>query len=904
VILNSICLEGWRCFARNTYVGPFTDGLNIISGPNGSGKSTLIMALVRGLFDSHLVTGENVSGLRPWGRSLNPRVTLEFTHDAVHYRLHKQFLTSQSAILSRLEKGDYVPLAESRAADEQARRLLAGDAPGRGVSDQRHWGLAQILWATQGNLRIDELASGTRATLQEALGAQIAGPATDVVERRIADAYGQFFTRTGKLKGGASAPATVRLQSEIAEAEQSRKTLQRRLEEFETASRRIEDLRFTAAASRNNEMDLAEQLRQARERTQVYRDLRNEQKLRRQEVQAAETCYAALKRRINDIADRRSELGSVNQQLQRLRDDAPAQTRLVAQCRQRAQETRQAVESVRARRGEVTAARQLAAAADRLSRLRERLMILSQQIQDIELAQSELDALRTSHQGVVAPDARTLTKIKKTARTRDDARLQLDAALITVTVEPDADIPVQITAGEEPGLRTFEPGHVHLIRGAPEVAFRIEGVGNFRASGPTGSVDELREKWEKSTAAFQELISRFGTNDLDELDSLQVQAAELSRKIESAEVRMATLLGGRQFNELQAEFAQSQNARQDILAVYTEWEASPPDPEQLSLHAAEVEQHFVDAIDSAEADNDRAQETLNRTLEKQTTCDAEIKNVERKRADLQTQIDSLCDDAMDDGQRATRLTELALQHDAARGKLDILDKRFAEFGDDPEKTVTVLEGQLNAVRAERGEAEKGLNTEKGRLEQITSDAPYSALVVVEEQIDQLRDELARQQLHIDAIRLVYETVQEQKQAIMQAVAKPVRLRANQILQRIIGGRFEDICFDESLLPIGVAPRSLGVPVSLDDISGGEREQLYFAVRLALAAVAFGDERQLVVLDDVFTYTDTPRLARIASILEEAAEQFQVILLTCHPERYRGLPKATFFDMETIVATGA
>lgn len=68
---------------------------------------------------------------------------------------------------------------------------------------------------------------------------------------------------------------------------------------------------------------------------------------------------------------------------------------------------------------------------------------------------------------------------------------------------------------------------------------------------------------------------------------------------------------------------------------------------------------------------------------------------------------------------------------------------------------------------------------------------------------------------------------------------------------------------------------------------------------ALAEVAFPEGRQLVVLDDVFTYTDTSRLARIATLLDEAAERFQIVLLTCHPERYRGLPNAEFFDLEQL-----
>ena len=49
MILRSVRVEGWRCFAATVEVGPFIDGLNIIHGPNGIGKSTLMTALVRGL---------------------------------------------------------------------------------------------------------------------------------------------------------------------------------------------------------------------------------------------------------------------------------------------------------------------------------------------------------------------------------------------------------------------------------------------------------------------------------------------------------------------------------------------------------------------------------------------------------------------------------------------------------------------------------------------------------------------------------------------------------------------------------------------------------------------------------------------------------------------------------------
>jgi len=59
---------------------------------------------------------------------------------------------------------------------------------------------------------------------------------------------------------------------------------------------------------------------------------------------------------------------------------------------------------------------------------------------------------------------------------------------------------------------------------------------------------------------------------------------------------------------------------------------------------------------------------------------------------------------------------------------------------------------------------------------------------------------------------------------------------------------------------------------------------------------------MAVFDDVLTATDTGRLARVMTILEEAAEHLQILVLTCHPERYRALTEAQFFDLESLLKT--
>jgi uncharacterized protein YhaN len=132
------------------------------------------------------------------------------------------------------------------------------------------------------------------------------------------------------------------------------------------------------------------------------------------------------------------------------------------------------------------------------------------------------------------------------------------------------------------------------------------------------------------------------------------------------------------------------------------------------------------------------------------------------------------------------------------------------------------------------------------------------------------------------------------------VLGPVERRASETLRRITGPELGAIRLDESFLPNHVAPESTDATVAIDEISGGEREQVHLAVRLALADSLFDGQRQLVVLDDVLTATDSARFARVLPILEEAAERFQILILTCHPERYRGLPEARFFDLEQKV----
>ena len=153
----------------------------------------------------------------------------------------------------------------------------------------------------------------------------------------------------------------------------------------------------------------------------------------------------------------------------------------------------------------------------------------------------------------------------------------------------------------------------------------------------------------------------------------------------------------------------------------------------------------------------------------------------------------------------------------------------------------------------------------------------------------------------DSIRLLWETYAACRSEMALAVNQAVEGRATEIVSRIAGNTTGRLVLDESMAPCGFLPGDAGKAVGMEVLSGGESEQVHFAVRLALAAATGSEERQLLVLDDTLMATDGLRFPRILEILEEASENLQVLVLTCQPDRFAPLDGASRFDLEALRA---
>lgn len=900
MILRGIRVQGWKCFADPIEVGPFSEGLNILHAPNATGKSSLFEAMLRGLLDGHRVTGREVEALRPWGRGLAPTVTLTFGHGGVEYRLTKRFLDRPASELCRQEGGRFVRLAEGDAADERARELLTRNPPGRGLARAEHWGLAQVLWAPQGELALAGLSGDVIADIRASLGAQVAGAGGGPLEERIEEAYGRFFTPGGKLRTGKEAPAVLRLREALAAAAEAAREAGARYQAYQEASRRVEDLRARRAQARRDAEALTKRLAEGRARAEAYAALVAAAGQRREAVRAAEAAHAALRQRIDAIATAGKELAGTRESLGQLREARPLLAREAEARREALVAAEASLAAARRGRQEVDAADERAAQAERYARARRDAAALEGRLARLQEARQALETRRRERAALLAPDEQGLRAIRKAIKERDEAQLRLDAALIRLEIAPEAPGGLTVVAGEETGARRLEPGTVVVVKGSPEVVVELPGVARLRARGPAVEMEGMRAERIRASRCLATLTEGFGTDDLELLETLGARARRLAEGVAEAETQLVTLLGGESLEALEQERARLQAFCAGLVERYPAWGERPPEAAVLAAEAQRVRREFIARVESAEAAWKGAQQAQGAVAERRAALEAQTRQAERQGELLAARLAELTADGKPPEARAAELARIALGWEAARAGCQEAEKALAEFGADPREEVKRLERQLQGADETASRALAEESREEGRLESLSAQGPYSALGRAEEEVARLRRELAAEELRVAAVRLLRETVVGCRAAALAAVAAPVEAAASRLLERIAGGRLGRVRLGEAFEPGHVLPEPTGGAVPVESVSGGEREQVYLATRLALAEVLARDERQLLLLDDVLTATDTGRLARVMGILEEAAERLQVLILTCHPERYHGLAGARMVDLEGIV----
>jgi uncharacterized protein YhaN len=147
------------------------------------------------------------------------------------------------------------------------------------------------------------------------------------------------------------------------------------------------------------------------------------------------------------------------------------------------------------------------------------------------------------------------------------------------------------------------------------------------------------------------------------------------------------------------------------------------------------------------------------------------------------------------------------------------------------------------------------------------------------------EERRRLDREVLVLKLLLTTLRNAEHEAKERYLSPILRRVRPYLQLLFPGA--DIRIDEDLRITGVV-REAGYDEAFNHLSMGTQQQIAMVVRLAFAEmlVEWGHPAT-VILDDALVSSDRPRLQLMFGILNMAARNVQVLILTCH-EQFEGM----------------
>jgi len=891
MILHAIELTYVGRFRETVRLGPFAPGLNVLSAPNESGKSTSLRAAARALFDRHTTKSDELKSLQPAGTDLAPRIAVEFETAAGRFRIEKTFLQSPRSLLRQWQSGAWQPLAEADLADQRVQALLHSSLPGKGATKPEHWGFLGFLWARQGEPAewpgLDDEAVGQR--IRARLARVELDPVIEQLRARLATTADTLLTSGGKPKvGGPLATA----EADLAALDGSLATLRQTRADLAAAHQRHQQADADVARLEKEHAERTTATTALRDQATAAERLRHELDVRQQALAHAQEKLTALAADADALALRRAELTTAQTALTTAESSALAASKAHADLRARLDAT----QDERPRReASLTALRTRHQRLQSLLKLRQLTATVTAFEKQLAAATSfaaEIATLETRRAKLPALTPAKLRKLEDLADAVRTLRTQVQALGLTVELTPDraaiitAEPPVSglssqvsLAAGKTSRLQRPQSLDLHLagwgrvvIRSGAQDAqnaaadlTKVEAtLRDALADAEIASVEAARE----AITARKDLEAQLKTahaaltphlGDHATLDALREAAATATRR---AEAQSATL---------------APTAEEHALGL-TELESAEAAEAEALPAAEKTFRLFFKQLDQLVAEERAATQHVSAAEKLQSTHRAALRTLETQITDLTARYP----DGLDAAKKAAQLAFAQAEARVTATKAD-LPPDFEKLPERTKRSATALQQIANELTARRSERDEA----KGKLETLGGQGLYSRETELEERRAEalLRRDAARAQAW--CARLAHDLIEHRKQAATKAVLTPLENRLTSAFADLTGDTTREVFLDEHLQIAGIG-RTRDSAHAFENLSQGAKEQLLLCLRLAVAQELSADEPQVLILDDVLVNTDPVRQDRILDILGTQTARLQILILTCHPDRYRGI----------------
>lgn len=883
MIIEEILVRNWRGF-REEHRFELAESLNVLVGLNEAGKSTLFEVLQRTFFDRFNGSSQELKAMQPIGSTLGPEAEIIARVGGRRHRIVKRFLQNPVSEFFSFRGDGWELDHDGDVADQEIRELLEGQVPGRGAAKEEHRGLAQALWYLQREAALPDQTwnEAVRKGLQGLVEVAASSPIEEAVLRKIEDAYGEHWTRTGQLAKRSPVKELeeeipgleaelVGLQARLAEGDEHRRSLEHLLEEMKGKKETVETLEAEADELRTS-IESKEVL--AAELTAAERELET--------LQAQEKDLEKIVKELEELEERIQEAEAAVETAR----DALGDEKVAEDSAKKQEEflRNQLKNTIAPRRWEVEERLNgLQALRDKLGLLEEKERLLDRK-ERLEVARRDREELQGKIRTLVAPSAEDLEAYRKAAGDLDLVRAKAEAVAIRVAF----DLSEAIEISTDPPADTQEGGE-YLITSSTK--FDLSGLGTITVSGGGEDLKELQAELARLEEARATLQARFGLEDEAGFVAAHREKEGLKQQLEKLE---ATIAHYREDGDPADEISEveerlrekealtgklgkddlnlgSEALTREISALTEERDQLQERHDDLSSKAEEARELYLAAIHKrGKAESDLTEQRSTRQGYQRQVSDA------LKPYGTREHLDSLLEDKASAASEASRTVKR-------------LREAFREQVEKPKAALDDLQGQTGGIKASLHQDEIKEAQLRSALETLSQQNLYSQIGDLEASIEGKKSRRETLRRRAEGAKALWNLVQGLQQERAGALAGPVSERLSVWLAELTDGVYESVSLSSELKPAEVRFSRYDANLGVGELSHGTQEQLVVLLRLAIAISLSQEERQLIVLDDRLVNSDPIRMRRFRPILQEAAESCQILLATCQEAPYAGLP---------------
>jgi len=871
----------------------FDPSRTLVGGANETGKSTLIEAVHRGLFLKANVTGEAQKSMVSTLHAGHPEVEIRFVAQGAEFLLKKRFSgTTGTTHLTKSGGGTW----QGEEAETRLHELLGVPEVSGGRNILERVGVQWAhLWVWQGMSGRDPAGStdGQRTELLQRLQAFGGGVAMQSesdarVAAHFAEAKERIFVRAGSARTGSD---LARAQTEAEEARVEHAAASDRLARLEQTVREFEEAVATARRAAGDLEKLSEQ------RTQVDEKLAQAEELSRSEERQSQE--------VKDAADKQEALESVEQTILGLRDSVGQLQASLAPKRDKEQCLAQSLDSSRERGAEAEGKYDEAQTNTRVARLRKELAgswvgwfekqareaELRKRLERVQAFEEEIAGYQAELSRLAAIDQKAFTDLQhlESKQAQAQAALNAMAAEIELVAAPN---PVRVGSVElsvGKRQRIVEPTEVSV---GDTLSLKIYPGGG-------DSLTKARNEVREAQARLQRPLDEYGLQTVAAAAEALAKRTEVERKRTAAEAAVSALDAddlADECSEAETDFA---SAEADVARRMEQLGCSDR-PDSLAEAKARLrcEDKSLRNCETLESEMKVARDAL---LAEQSGLTGQLKTLQgdiakdtQKLTGFEAQLRMLLDSHGEDAVRAQRLAGARLAKECAEEALTQIQAALSALQPDQlSQSCDRLQRAITAKDQERQDAERRRAVSQAALRSDGAEDPHTAQAQADAKQASAEEHLAAVSRKAQAIALIDELFQQEQQALADRFSLPLAEKIGDYLKRLFGPEaravvtFEDNAFKR----IELVRSAQGGAMPFDSLSGGTREQVAAAVRLAIAELlaANHDGSLPVVFDDAFAYSDPDRVNTMQGMLDLGASRgLQVIVLSCNPSDYAGL----------------